>query len=188
MDRLKRTCCKDRQQWRSWFESHHLSESGVWLVYYKKQSKKPSVSYDDAVEEAICFGWIDGQVRRIDDERYMQRYTPRKPKSCWSVINIGRAKRMIAQGRMTADGLRAFRDGMKNQRVVPSSKDFSVPTDLRSALKKNRKALRNFDALPASAQLAYAHWVDSAKRDETRQKRIKKTVEMAAQNKRLSEA
>lgn len=187
MDGLTSTCCKDRKEWRSWLERHHLSEKGVWLIYHKKHTKKPSVPYDDAVEEAICFGWIDGQVRRIDDEKYMQRYTPRRAKSRWSVINIARAERMIELGRMTTHGLRVFESGIKSKEAVPSSKDFSVPADLRSALKKNGKALRNFDGFPPSAQLAYAHWVGSAKREETRQRRIEKTVEMAVLNKRFGE-
>jgi uncharacterized protein YdeI (YjbR/CyaY-like superfamily) len=109
------------------------------------------------------------------------------PKSRWSVINVARAEKMIEGGRMTPQGLSVFQDGIKNRKSVPSSRDFSVPADLRSALKKSGRALRNFDAFPPSAQLAYAHWVGSAKRDETRQRRIKKTVERVAQNKRYGE-
>lgn len=184
---LKKISCKNREEWRSWLHKNNLLEKGVWLVYYKEHTKKLSISYSDAVEEAICFGWIDGQIKRIDDERYMQRYTPRKPKSRWSVINIARAKKMIKRELMTKEGLRIFQNGIKNNEIVPSSKKFSLPADLKSALAKNKKAANNFQNFTPSAQLAYVYWVNIAKTNDTRQKRIKKTVELIAQNKKYGE-
>ncbi|MFC1771179.1 YdeI family protein [Candidatus Margulisiibacteriota bacterium] len=179
--------CKDRNEWRLWLQSNCLLEKFVWLIYFKKHTKKPSIHYDDAVEEAICFGWIDGQMKRIDDERYMQRYTLRKTKSCWSEINIKRANRMIDQGLMTKDGLKIYNDGIKNNKIVPSSKTFSVPDDLMVALKKNPKALNNFQKYSPSAKLAFVYWVDTSKKDETRKNRIKNTVELLAQNKKFGD-
>jgi uncharacterized protein YdeI (YjbR/CyaY-like superfamily) len=166
---------------------NNFSEKGVWLVYYKKHTKKLSIPYNDAVEEAICFGWIDGQIKKIDDDRYMQRYTPRTAKSRWSVINIERAKKMIKQGLMTQEGLRIFQIGTKNKETVPSSKNFSIPTDLKAALVKNKKAVNNFQNFAPSAKLAYVYWIDIAKTNETRQKRIKKTVELITKNKKFGE-
>ncbi len=157
------------------------------MVYYKKHTGNPSVSYADAVEEAICFGWIDGQIKKIDDDKYMQRYSPRTPKSLWSEINVERAKKMIKQGTMTDYGLRAFREGMKTNERVPSSQNFSVPAYFEEALAKNKKARDNFQNFSPSAKLAYVYWVSTAKTDETRQKRIKKAVEQLAKNKKFGE-
>ena len=176
---------ENRKEWRSWLQRNQISEKGVWLVYYKKHTEKPSISYEDAVEEAICFGWIDGQIKRIDDDRYMQRYTPRRPKSHWSAINIERAKKVIKQGHMTREGLRIFQNGIKNEKIVPSSKEFIVPIDLKAALAEKKEALDNFESFAPSARLAYVYWVDSAKKNETRQKRIRKTVELTAQNRKF---
>ena len=178
---------RDRKEWRSWLQKNYLSEKAVWLVIYKKHTKKQSIAYNDAVEEAVCFGWIDGQIKRIDDERFIQRYTPRRPQSRWSESNIERAERMIKQGYMTKEGLKIYKKGIKNKQRVPSSKNFTVSPDLKSALAKNKTALTNFQNLAPSAQLAYAYWVDTAKREETRQRRIKKTIDLLAQNKKLGE-
>lgn len=187
MEKIEPLYCRDREEWRSWLQKNHHSEKAVWLVIYKKHTKKQSITYNDAVEEAICFGWIDGQIKRIDDERFIQRYTPRRPQSHWSVTNIERAERMIKKGYMTKEGLQIYKKGIKNKQTVPSSKNFSVPPDLKSALAKNKTALRNFQNLAPSAQLAYAYWVDSAKREETRQRRIRKSIDLIAQNKKLGE-
>ena len=179
--------CKDRKSWRAWLKKNHLLESSIWLVYFKKHTNKLTVSYADAVEEAICFGWIDGQIKKIDDDRYMQRYTPRKKKSKWSVVNIERANTMIKKGLMSKEGLRIFQNGIKNNEIVPSSKRFSIPDDLMSALNKNTKAIVNFNKFAPSAKLAYVYWINTAKTDETRQKRIKKSVELLSQNKKYGE-
>ncbi|MBI4333211.1 MAG: YdeI/OmpD-associated family protein [Chloroflexi bacterium] len=184
MDDSETVYALDRGEWRSWLKQNHLSQKGVWLVYYKKHTRKPSVPYNDAVEEAICFGWIDGKIRKLDEDRYMQRYTPRKARSAWSEVNIERAKRMVKAGRMTPAGLDAYEKGMKDGRIVPSSKSFTVPEDLREALMNNSEAWRNFAGFAPSAKLLYCYWVDEAKTQETRLQRIAKTVELAAQNRK----
>lgn len=178
---------KDRNEWRSWLEKHHDSKKEIWLIYYKKQTGKPRIPYDDAVEEAICFGWIDGQIKSLDDEKYIQRYTPRKSKSPWSDINIGRAKKMIKEGKMTKWGLETYHEGMKNNKIIPSSKNFSIPDDFKEALAKNLKALNNFNNFAPSTQLMYVYWISTAKREETRNKRIKEVVERSQQNKKPGE-
>ena len=186
MDTINQIDIKNREEWREWLQDHYLSEKEIWLVYQKKHTGNLSIPYVDAVEEALCFGWIDGQVKSIDEERYMQRFTPRKPSSNWSVINIDRAKKMIDEGRMTAWGRKVFDEGMKNNRIIPSSKDFSIPPDLRIALEDNGKAWSNFQSFAPSAQLAFVYWVSSAKTDKTRQKRIEETVKLSEEGKKLS--
>lgn len=178
----------DRKSWRAWLATRHKSETEIWLIYFKKHTGKTSIPYKDAVEEAICFGWIDGQIKKIDDERYMQRFSPRKIKSSWSEINIERAKKMIEKGNMAEWGLKIYEDGMRTNRIVPSSKNFSVPDDLKTALIKNKKAWSGFQSFPPSAKLAYVYWVSIAKTEETRHKRINKTVERIAQNKKFGDA
>jgi len=140
MIREKPLYMKNRRQWRSWLQKNHDCRDEVWLVYYKKHTNKPSIPYVDAVEEAICFGWIDGKVRSVDAERNVQRYTPRRERSNWSELNIGRARRMIAQGQMTEAGLSVFLTAMKANARVPSSRSFSVPNYLKEALLRNMAA------------------------------------------------
>ncbi len=185
MDQAKTTSARNRKEWRSWLRRNHKSGESVWLIYYKKHSGKESIPYADAVEEAICFGWIDGQVKKIDEDRYMQRYSPRTSKSRWSEINVKRANKMIRNGEMTELGLKVFREGIKNNRRVPSSKNFSVPTFFREALSKNKIAWGNFRNLPPSAKLAYVYWVSTAKKEETRQRRIKRSIQLLVKNKKL---
>jgi len=187
MEKFDRTYAKNRKQWRSWLHENHKSEKGIWLIYYKKHTKQISISYTEAVEEAICFGWIDGQIKKIDDDKYMQRFTPRKHKSLWSEINIKRAKKMIELGYMTECGLKALEEGTKTKERIPSSKNFSVPPYLKTALSKNKKAWNNFQNFSPSAQLAYVYWVTSAKKEETRQIRIKKTIERLLMKKKFGE-
>ena len=187
MEEAKTTYAKDRKEWRLWLQKNHKSKEGIWLIYYKKHTGQTSIPYTDAVEEAICFGWIDGRIKKIDDDKYMQRYTPRTPKSLWSELNIERAKKMIKLGNMTELGFKAFSEGMKTKERVPSSKNFSVPPYFKTALIKNKKAWNNFQNFSPSAQLAYVYWVNTAKTEETRQKRIRKTIEQLARNKKFGE-
>jgi uncharacterized protein YdeI (YjbR/CyaY-like superfamily) len=186
MDAIKQVYIKNREEWRKWLQENYQSEKEIWLVYYKKHTGNPSVIYVDAVEEALCFGWIDGQIKSIDEERYMQRFTPRKPSSNWSVINIDRAKKMIKEGQMTAWGRKVFDEGMKNNRIIPSSKDFSIPPDLKKALEEDNKAWSNFQSLAPSAQLVFVYWVSNAKTDKTRRKRIEETVKLSSEGKKLN--
>lgn len=187
MEKIDTTYAKNRKKWRSWLQKHHKSEKGIWLIYYKKHTGRASISYTDAVEEAICFGWINGQIKKIDDDKYMQRFTPRKPKSLWSVINIERAKKMIELGLMTEFGLKVLEEGTKTEERIPSSRNFTVPPYLKTALSKSKKALNNFRSFSPSAQLAYVYWVTTAKTEETRQKRIEKTVERLSMKKKFGE-
>jgi uncharacterized protein YdeI (YjbR/CyaY-like superfamily) len=171
----------EREEWRGWLSENHASENEIWLVYYKKHTGKPRIPYDDAVEEAICFGWIDSTVRRIDDERYCQKYTPRKPKSRWNKVNIARAERMINAGRMTDAGLQKFSQRQEYDEVVET---LDLSPDMEEALKKNKTAWTNWQGFAPSYRRMYIYYVTSAKREDTRHRRIKKVVGQAEDNKK----
>lgn len=183
-NQLPTSYAKDRSEWRKWLEKNHATSSGVWLIYYKKGSGKPSVSYDEAVEEALCFGWIDSRVNALDDERYMQVFSPRKPKSSWSKLNKQRVDQLIQNGLMTAAGLEkieaAKRDGSWN--TLDAIEDLQFSADLMEALESNKTAYDNFMAFSTSSKKNIVRWIESAKRLETRLKRIEETVTLAAQN------
>lgn len=182
-DYQESTYARDRSQWRKWLEKHATS-SGVWLVYYKKGSGKPSVSYDEAVEEALCFGWIDSRVNALDDQRYMQFFSPRKPNSSWSKLNKQRVEQLIQNGLMTAAGLEiieaAKRDGSWS--ALDAIEDLQLSADIMAALDSNKTAAENFMAFSTSVKKNILRWIESAKRPETRLQRIAETVTLAAQN------
>jgi uncharacterized protein YdeI (YjbR/CyaY-like superfamily) len=170
----------DRKKWRAWLRKNHAKQKEIWLIYYKKHTGKPRIPYDDAVEEALCFGWIDSTVKRIDDEKYAQRYTPRNEKSIWSELNVKRANRMVAENKMTEAGMRLFRLAEKSRvpDVIP------MPAALATALKKNKKAWENFKKMAPSYKKLYIWYITSAKMESTKKKRIRKAVEHAAKNSR----
>jgi uncharacterized protein YdeI (YjbR/CyaY-like superfamily) len=174
----------DRRAWRAWLEQHHATAPGVWLIYYKKGSGKPRVAYADAVEEALCFGWIDSRPNAIDEERYMQLFSPRKPHSIWSRLNKQRAEKLIAEGLMTSAGMAkieaARADGSWD--TYEAVEALTMPSDLKKALAANPTARKNFAAFSNTSKKIILHWVASAKRPETRARRIEETVRLAAQN------
>ena len=176
---------KDRAAWRTWLERNHESVKEIWIVYAKKHSKMKSVSYEEAVEEAICFGWIDGQVRTVDEDRFMQRFSPRTKKSRWSELNIARAEKMINTGLMTDAGRAIFNEAMKQERTVPSLTSYSIPDELEAALASSPVALRNYQNMAPTYRLMYAAWVDTAKMPETRQRRAEKSIGLLMANKKL---
>ncbi len=178
---MKTLYVSNRKDWRDWLEKNHGSEKKIWLVYYKKHTGRPSIPYEDAVEEAICFGWIDTTVRRIDDEKYAQKYTPRRSKSKWNERNIERARKMIREKRMTEAGMRAFNERLDYEEVVET---LDIPQDLEEALKKNRLALDNFRNFAPSYRRLYISYVKSAKKKETRKRRIERVVQQAWENKK----
>jgi len=173
---------ENRNKWRKWLKNYHDKEKEVWLIYFKKHTGKFSIAYNDAVEEAICFGWIDGKVRSIDAEKYMQRFSPRNPDSVWSLLNKKRALKMIKEGKMTGAGLKTIKKTGKWQAAYSSKTKPGLPPDLKRALKENVSAYKNFDNFSNSQQLAYIFWILSAKRDETRKGRVKIVVERSSKN------
>ena len=181
LDQLDRFYAEDRSKWHQWLNQNHETSSGVWLIYHKKNSSKISVSYDDAVEEAIIFGWIDSKANKLDEERYMQVFTPRKPGSVWSRINKERANKLIMKGLMQPAGMKTIEnakiDGSWD--FMNEIEDLIVPKDLKKALSLNEIALKNFEAFAKSRKKQILYWIASAKRDDTRNRRIKKVVESA---------
>ena len=175
----------DRKKWRKWLGKNHAKKKDVWLLYYKAHTGKKRIPYDDAVEEAICFGWIDTTVKKIDDEKYAQRYTPRNPKSSWSETNLMRAGKMINEGKMTKTGFEKLGDAL-NQKVKKKN-SMPIPKDLKSALRKKPKAFENFMKYTPSHKRHYLWWIEDAKKTETRERRIKKVVEFALENKKLGQ-
>jgi len=178
---------KNREEWRDWLEKNHLKEKEIWLIHYKKKSNKQSVNHFEAVEEALCFGWIDSKLKRVDEERYILRYTPRKGKSVWSKINKDAAEKMIKLGKMTDSRLEkiklAKKQGLWDAAYTNLKKD-RLPSDLKKALLENKIALKNFNNFANSYRNSYIGWVKNAKTDETRKRRIKEVVKRSIINKK----
>ncbi len=177
-----------RAAWRRWLERHHTRDKGVWFVYFKKSSGKQRFTYDDLVEEALCFGWIDGQARTLDVERGMLWLSPRKPKSVWSAPNKVRVARVIAAGLMHPAGQAKVDAAQANGHwtALDSTDRLEVPDDLAAALAATPKARAHFDAFPATAKKGVLEWVRQAKRPETRARRIADAARMAAANERMN--
>jgi len=177
---------KDRKEWRAWLESNHAKEKEIWLIFYKVKTKKESIKYDEAVEEALCFGWIDSTVRRIDDEKHMQKYTPRRVNSNWSATNKARVENLIKEGVMTEFGLAAIKTAKQNgswNRLDSVDVRLEVPKALKDALEKNDRARKKYEDLAPSRKKQYLWWIESAKRYETKAKRIKETIRLLIENK-----
>jgi uncharacterized protein YdeI (YjbR/CyaY-like superfamily) len=178
---------KNRKQWRTWLEKNHASENEIWLVFYKVKTKKVSIKYEEAVEEALCFGWIDSIVKRIDDEKHMQKYTPRKVKSNWSATNKARVEKLINEDLMTKFGLEAIKNAKQNgswERLDSVDIRIETPKIFKDALKKDDIAKQRFENLPPSKKKQFLWWIESAKRKETKEKRIKETIRLLQDNKR----
>jgi len=185
---LKSFYPKNRKAWRDWLEKNHSKSLGIWLVYYKKSAGKTRLDYVEAVEEALCFGWIDSTLRPIDEEKYMQRFTPRKPKSGWSGLNKRRIEKMIAEGLMTKAGLEKIEIAKKDGswQSLDHIDAIQIPEDFEKALSKNKKAKTYFENFPPFTRKQFLYHINSAKRPETRKERIKLCVQMAAANKKPS--
>jgi uncharacterized protein YdeI (YjbR/CyaY-like superfamily) len=171
---------KDRAQWRSWLKEHGTRSTEVWLVCYKKGSGKAGVAYEDAVEEALCFGWIDGKIKKLDHDRFARRFTPRNSNSRWSAINIGRAKKLIAGKKMTSAGVVVFHPERKIE-AHPTR----MPIALRREFEHHASAWKNFQDFPPSYQRMTIAWVASAKKKETQHKRLQQLVQFSSENKRI---
>ena len=180
---LKTFTAKNTGQWRKWLADHHDSESEVWLVFYKRHTKRPSIAHTDALDEALCFGWIDSLVKRLDEERYAVKFTPRKPDSKWSAINRKRYAALQASGRLMPAGVaRAPTDRIA---VPPSRRAWPLPDYIAKTLRKNATAWNTFQQLAPSHRRKYIGWIDSAKRQETKMKRLKEAIDLLAAGKKL---
>ena len=175
---------RDRAAWRKWLEKNHASHPGFWMVYYKNHAGKSGVDYGASVEEALCFGWIDSLIHRVDDERYARKFTPRTNAAHWSAINLERVKRMKAAGRMKPVGLAKLAKGVKAY-VPLMQRRIALPADLKKALEKNRRARENFERLAPGYRRHYVGWIATAKREETRARRVRKAILLLAANRKL---
>ena len=181
-DELTELVVPNQSAWRKWLDTHHARPDGVWLVLAKKGTTKPTnLSYDQALEEALCHGWIDGQVRRRDEATYRQRFTPRRPRSGWSKRNTEKAERLLAEGRMHPAGLaemqRAKDDG-RWQAAYSGSAEIEVPPELAAALADEPKAKATFEKLSRQNRYAILYRLATAKRADTRARRLEQFVAM----------
>ena len=183
-----RVAAANRSEWRKWLEQHHADANEAWLVYYKKHTGKPSVSYPESVEEAICFGWIDGIRKRIDEERYCHRFSPRRKGSQWSSLNIARAEKLIRQERMAAAGLACFEQREKHGEAIPRDRERAaaqLTPEMERSLRANPPAWQNFRQLAPGYQRQYTAWLTTAKKPETRAKRLAEAIHLLQQNLKL---
>lgn len=181
---VKTLHAKTRKEWRKWLEKNSQTEKSVWLIIYHKGSNTKSVYYEEAVEEAICFGWIDSVAHKRNEESKYQFFAQRKPKSNWSKANRERANKMIAQGQMTESGQKLIDLAKKigTWEALVDVQNSVIPGDLQKQLNKNKAALKNFLAFPPSSKRIILEWILNAKKEETRQKRIDETVRLASEN------
>lgn len=174
-----------RKPWRSWLIANHAKAKEVWLVYYKKHTGKPTIAYTDSGEGALCFGWIDGLKKRLDAEKYAYRFTPRKAGSKWSPLNIQSAKKMIDEGKMTEAGLSAFTQRVSYDEEIlkaRNAQEIPLTPEIENALKANKKAWLHFNNLAPSYRKQYVGWLRSAKKSETREKRVQEAIKLLTKN------
>lgn len=180
---------KDRVQWRKWLEEHYASEPEIWLVFYKKNSGKPRLPYNDAVEEALCFGWIDSTVKLNDDVSFVQRFSPRRKNSGLSEMNKERVRRLIKTGKMTEAGLESIihhLDNRNNLKSSPAPKKYVLPKDILAEIKKNKEAWKNFQKFPESYKRIRIGWIDGSRnRPDFFKTRLNYFIKMTAKNKRF---
>ncbi len=178
-----------RAKWRKWLEKNHKSEKEIWLIYYKKHTGKPRIPYDDAVEEALCFGWIDSIIKRIDEEKYTQKFSPRKENSVWSDLNKKRVKKLIEEGKMTKAGFGNIKglalDDLKKEEKRSLKNEIIIPSYIKNALKSNIQAWDNFNKLAFSYKRNYVGWIDSAKKEETRKSRLEEAIKLLEKDEKL---
>ena len=178
---------QNRDEWRAWLQENHAAQTEAWIAIRKNHVTDPGVSYEEAVEEALCFGWIDGSMKSVTAEFYRLRFSPRKRGSPWSVSNHKRVERLTAQGKMTEAGMARVREAKENgewEAAIRREDTSNLPEDLKAAMEGNAEAQANFEKFPASQKKQFLYWIASAKTEKTRQKRIQETIERAVHNKR----
>src|SRR5262249_48729531 len=186
MEMRKTLYVPSREEWRAWLTKHYQSETEVWLIYYKKHTGQLRISYDHAVEEALCFGWVDSIVKRIDDDKFAQKFTPRRDWTKWSALNKRRLRKLIREGRMTEAGLAKIDRAMLGDKPAragqakQSKGDLDVPRFVKQALTADGKAAETFRRLSPSPRQAYIRWITEPKKDQTRQRRLQESVSRLA--------
>jgi uncharacterized protein YdeI (YjbR/CyaY-like superfamily) len=180
---------RSRKAWRAWLQKNHASSSGIWLVYAKKHTGIPSLTYAEAVEEALCFGWIDSLVHPVDEALYKQIFTPRKEKSAWSALNRKRVEQLIASRQMTAAGMKVIELAKSNGQWEAHAKTeaMDMPAELTKALNANAAANKNWPTYTTSQQKAFLRMVDGARTAETRAKRVARVIDILSQKMSFSQ-
>ena len=175
---------KNAQQWREWLHDNHHSSTGVYLIFYKVSSEAESMRWEEAVQVAICYGWIDSTVKKLDDERRRQMFTPRKDKSVWSKLNKTYIEKLISDDLMHESGLKKIEIAKQNGmwESLDAVENLEMPKDLVSAFTKNKKALDNYNSFSPSYRKSYLYWLNQAKREETRMARIVEIIKLCEQN------
>jgi len=194
MPTLSQQYFPNKKAFRSWLSENHDKSPGIWLVFYKKQVKIECVDYKDALEEALCFGWIDSIIKKIDEEKYVRKFTPRTSTSKWSEVNKKIVTTLIKKGRMTEFGLKKIDVYLKtgkvewssNEEEKKDSKSFTIPEFMITAFSKNEAALTNFNSLAQTYKRHYVLWITSAKQEETIQRRLNEAIDLLKQNKKLT--
>ncbi|CAG1011516.1 hypothetical protein ANAEL_04199 [Anaerolineales bacterium] len=174
---------ESKKKFADWLAKNHDKSAGLWLKLAKKGTGIPSMTITDALDVALCYGWIDGQRNGFDENYYLQKYTPRRPKSTWSKINVEKVERLIASGEMKPAGLKSVEAAKQDGRwaaAYDGQRNMSVPEDFQSALKKNKKAKAFFETLTGSRRYSFLFRITTAKKADTREKRIRQFVEMLA--------
>ena len=186
---MKQVYVSSRAQWRTWLtQNHDKEESGIWLVFFKRGTGRPSVDYEASVEEALCFGWIDSVIKRIDGVKFCRKFTPRRPNSQWSNTNKQRVARMIKEGRMTEFGLAKIEAAKRSEHWEVDPRPIitmDIPQELSEALARNRKAKDFFESLAPSYQKQFIGWIVTAKRPETKAQRLKESLALLARREKL---
>ncbi|MBX4212189.1 YdeI/OmpD-associated family protein [Candidatus Pacearchaeota archaeon] len=174
-----------KKEWRAWLKKNHKKEKKVALISYKKHTGKPSISHREAMDEAICFGWIDTTIKRLDDERYIRHFAKRGDKSRWSSATLKYAKRLIKEGKMSPHGLKMYKEGLKKPTIdagLPTSDN--LPDYLEKELRKHGNAYENFMKFAPSYKRTYIRWIARAIQPETRKKRIDEVIKRALENRK----
>ena len=186
---MKQLYVPTRAQWRKWLvENHRREPDGIWLVFHRKGTAKPTLAYEESVEEALCFGWVDSIIKRLDDGKFCRKFTPRRFDSSWSSSNKERAEKMIQAGRMTEFGLAKIKAAKKSGIWKEDPRPIfglEPPKELSAALARNPIAKDNFEKLPPSHRKQYLGWILTAKRPETRARRIKEAVTILGRGQKL---
>jgi uncharacterized protein YdeI (YjbR/CyaY-like superfamily) len=183
-DNIKTFYAKSEKAWRNWLQKNHVKEKSVWLIIYRKQSKVPSVYYPEAVDQALCFGWIDSKPNKRDEESYYQFFAKRNPKSNWSKVNKNKVEKLTAKKLMAPAGLEMIAVAMQTGTwtALETVDNVTIPVDLETVLNKNVTALKNWDAFSRSSRRGILEWILNAKKPETRLRRIEETVKLAEKN------
>ena len=183
---MKTLLVRTPDQWRDWLAGHHASESEIWLIFHKQHTGVVSIAYKDALDEALCFGWVDSLVKRVDDRRYARKFTPRRLNSRWSDVNRQRYAELEAEGRLRPPGIaRAPTSRGYDPRPPRLEMPSKLPADFKAALSTQPAALRHFEALAPTQRRRYLAWIESAKRDATKRRRLEETVRLLAGGKEL---